>query len=231
MLFRIMSIKQNIEHFNEKLSTTSAKLIAVSKTKPNEDLLQAYEVGQKDFGENKVQELARKAEELPKDIKWHMIGHLQRNKVKYIAPFVHLIHGVDSERLLVEINKQGLKNNRIIDCLLQVYIADEETKFGLSEEELKTLLQGENLTNLHNIRIIGLMGMATNTDHQDQVRQEFAHLKTIFEELKANLDLPNVQLQELSMGMTGDYEIACAEGSTMVRIGSAIFGARNYPTQ
>jgi PLP dependent protein len=226
-----MSIKQNIEHFKDKLSTTSAKLIAVSKTKPNEDLLQAYEVGQRDFGENKVQELARKAEELPKDIQWHMIGHLQRNKVKYIAPFVHLIHAVDSERLLVEINKQGLKNERTIDCLLQVFIADEETKFGLNESELKALLKSEKFSSLTNIRITGLMGMATNTDNKDQVRQEFAHLKRLFEDLKSTLDLPNVQFQELSMGMTGDYEIACAEGSTMVRIGSAIFGARNYPTQ
>ena len=226
-----MSIKQNIEHFNQELSSTKAKLVAVSKTKPNEDLLQAYEAGQRDFGENKVQELARKAEELPKDIQWHMIGHLQRNKVKYIAPFVQLIHAVDSERLLVEINKQAAKNDRIIDCLLQVFIAKEETKFGLSESELLELLESDKLKTLSNIRISGLMGMATNTDNTNQVREEFTGLKELFESLKSSLDLPNVQLEELSMGMTGDYKIACDEGSTMVRIGSAIFGARNYPTQ
>ena len=231
MLSRQMSIKQNIEHFNQELSSTKAKLVAVSKTKPNEDLLQAYEAGQRDFGENKVQELARKAEELPKDIQWHMIGHLQRNKVKYIAPFVQLIHAVDSERLLVEINKQAAKNDRIIDCLLQVFIAKEETKFGLSESELLELLESDKLKTLSNIRISGLMGMATNTDNTNQVREEFTGLKELFESLKSSLDLPNVQLEELSMGMTGDYKIACDEGSTMVRIGSAIFGARNYPTQ
>ena len=231
MLSRQMSIKQNIEHFNQELSSTKAKLVAVSKTKPNEDLLQAYEAGQRDFGENKVQELARKAEELPKDIQWHMIGHLQRNKVKYIAPFVQLIHAVDSERLLVEINKQAAKNDRIIDCLLLVFIAKEETKFGLSESELLELLESDKLKTLSNIRISGLMGMATNTDNTNQVREEFTGLKELFESLKSSLDLPNVQLEELSMGMTGDYKIACDEGSTMVRIGSAIFGARNYPTQ
>ncbi len=231
MLSRQMSIKQSIEHFNQELSSTKAKLVAVSKTKPNEDLLQAYEAGQRDFGENKVQELARKAEELPKDIQWHMIGHLQRNKVKYIAPFVQLIHAVDSERLLVEINKQAAKNDRIIDCLLQVFIAKEETKFGLSESELLELLESDKLKTLSNIRISGLMGMATNTDNTNQVREEFTGLKELFESLKSSLDLPNVQLEELSMGMTGDYKIACDEGSTMVRIGSAIFGARNYPTQ
>ena len=223
-----MSIKENIQHFQQKLDGTKAKLVAVSKTKPNEDLLQAYEAGQRDFGENKVQDLSKKSEELPKDIRWHFIGHLQRNKVKYIAPFVHLIHAVDSERLLVEINKQAAKNNRIINCLLQVFIADEKTKFGLSEGELNALLKSDIFSSLDNVRITGLMGMATNTSDTNQVRSEFARLRKLFEEIKCSIESPNVQLRELSMGMTGDFEIACEEGSTMVRIGSAIFGARNY---
>ena len=222
-----MSIATNIQSFNDLLKNTQARLIAVSKTKPNEDLLTAYEAGQRAFGENKVQELSRKAEELPKDIEWHFIGHLQRNKVKYIAPFVNLIHGVDSLRLLVEINKQALKNERVIDCLLQVFIADEETKFGLSAEELKELVSSEEFKALENIKVVGLMGMATNTDNQEQIRSEFAGLKSLFEELKQQ-ELGNLEMKELSMGMTGDYQIACEEGSTMVRIGSAIFGARNY---
>ena len=222
-----MSIATNIQSFNDLLKNTQARLIAVSKTKPNEDLLTAYEAGQRAFGENKVQELSRKAEELPKDIEWHFIGHLQRNKVKYIAPFVNLIHGVDSLRLLVEINKQALKNERVIDCLLQVFIADEETKFGLSAEELKELVSSEEFKALENIKVVGLMGMATNTDNQEQIRSEFAGLKSLFEELKQQ-EIGNLEMKELSMGMTGDYQIACEEGSTMVRIGSAIFGARNY---
>ena len=223
-----MTIKENIHLFHQKLEGTQTKLVAVSKTKPNEDLLQAYDANQRDFGENKVQELTRKAEELPKDIRWHMIGHLQRNKVKYIAPFVHLIHAVDSERLLVEINKQAAKNNRVIDCLLQVFIADEETKFGLNKDELNALLKSETLGNLKRVRITGLMGMATNTNDTEKVRAEFAGLKRLFEHLKSSINLSNVDFKELSMGMTGDYEIASEEGSTMVRIGSAIFGARNY---
>ncbi len=223
-----MSIKENIEHFRQKLDGTNAKLVAVSKTKPNEDLIEAYEAGQRDFGENKVQDLTRKSEELPKDINWHFIGHLQRNKVKYIAPFIHLIHAVDSERLLVEINKQAAKHNRIIECLLQVFIADEETKFGLSANEIKELVESDTLKELNNIRITGLMGMATNTNNLDQVRSEFAGLKQLFEDLKSNTSSANIEMKDLSMGMTGDFEIACEEGSTMVRIGSAIFGARNY---
>ena len=222
-----MSIASNIQSLNNLLKNTQAKLIAVSKTKPNEDLLAAYEAGQRAFGENKVQELTRKSEELPDDIEWHMIGHLQRNKVKYLAPFVHLIHGVDSLRLLQEINKQAAKHDRVINCLLQIYIADEETKFGLSEEEVKELLTSEVFKELNNIKIIGLMGMATNTDDQTQIRQEFRSLKALFEELKT-FSPSNVLMSEISMGMTGDYQIACEEGSTMVRIGSAIFGARNY---
>lgn len=222
-----MSIASNIQSFNDLLKNTQARLIAVSKTKPNEDLLTAYEAGQRAFGENKVQELSRKAEELPKDIEWHFIGHLQRNKVKYIAPFVSLIHGVDSLRLLVEVNKQAIKNNRVIECLLQVFIADEETKFGLSRDELNELIQSTEFKALENIKVIGLMGMATNTDNKEQIRSEFAGLRSLFEELKDS-SFQNLEMREISMGMTGDYQIACEEGSTMVRIGSAIFGARNY---
>lgn len=223
-----MSISDNIKAFNDLLENTSARLIAVSKTKPNEDLLQAYEAGQRAFGENKVQELARKAEELPKDIEWHMIGHLQRNKVKYLAPFVSLIHGVDSLRLLNEINKQALKNDRIIDCLLQVHIADEETKFGFSNEEVLEMINSTDFKALHNIRIVGLMGMATNTEDLEKVRAEFKSLKELSSSLKAH-ESDQLMMNELSMGMTNDYKIACEEGSTMVRVGSAIFGARNYP--
>lgn len=226
-----MPIAENINHFNKILSQSNSKLIAVSKTKPVEDLLQAYEAGQRHFGENKVQELAGKFEALPKDIKWHMIGHLQRNKVKYIAPFVSLIHAVDSPRLLIEINKQALKNNRVIDCLLQVHIAQEDTKFGFDEKEVIDFLNGEELTPLKNIKIIGLMGMATNTDNHEQVAREFNSLKALFDTIANEYSLEQVSMEELSTGMTGDFEIACKTGSTMVRIGSAIFGARNYPQQ
>lgn len=223
-----MAIANNINHFNQILAPFHTKLIAVSKTKPNEDLLQAYESGQRDFGENKVQELISKAEALPKDIRWHMIGHLQRNKVKYIAPFVHLIHAVDSMRLLQEVNKQALKNERVISCLLQVHIAQEETKFGFDPSELLELLNSELLTELSNVRIEGLMGMATNTDNEEQIKREFQSLRQLFEEIKEGYSLKNVSMEELSMGMTNDYLIACEEGSTMIRVGSAIFGARNY---
>ena len=223
-----MSIQHNLKKYQEILKKYEARLIAVSKTKPKVDLLQAYESGQRDFGENKVQELADKAESLPKDIDWHMIGHLQRNKVKYIAPFIKLIHSVDSDRLLKEINKQALKNDRVIDCLLQVYIAKEETKFGFSEDELKEYLLSDAFGELKNIRITGLMGMATNTSDEDQIRNEFKQLKTISEQLKNELSSEVITLTELSMGMTSDYQIALEEGSTMVRIGSAIFGSRNY---
>ncbi|MFY0591227.1 YggS family pyridoxal phosphate-dependent enzyme [Roseivirga sp.] len=223
-----MAIAENIKSFQESLALTNTKLIAVSKTKPNEDLLQAYEAGQRHFGENKVQELTHKSETLPKDIKWHMIGHLQRNKVKYIAPFIHLIHAVDSPRLLKEINKQALKNDRVINCLLQVHIAQEETKFGFDERELNEFLKGQEISTLENINIIGLMGMATNTSDNQQVDAEFKHLKGLFTKINTEISLPNVNLEELSMGMTSDYPIACENGSTMVRIGSAIFGSRNY---
>ena len=200
----------------------------MSKTKPNSDLLQAYECGQRDLGENKVQELTAKYEALPKDIRWHMIGHLQRNKVKYIAPFVHLIHGVDSLRLLREINKQAQKHDRVIDCLLQIFIASEETKFGLDKDELFDLLKSPDLAEMENIRIVGFMGMATNTENQEQVRSEFRYLKNLFDEVAEAYRSEKVQMKELSMGMTGDYKIALEEGSTMVRVGSAIFGERNY---
>jgi len=224
-----MSISSNISQYNEALSSYGTRLIAVSKTKPVEDLLQAYEAGQRDFGENKVQELVHKAETLPKDIAWHMIGHLQRNKVKYIAPFVSLIHAVDSPRLAAEINKQALKNDRVIDCLLQVNIAEESTKFGFDEAELMDFLNSEALGQMENIRICGLMGMATNTPDMGQVRKEFASLKAMASTITEQVKSENVNMNELSMGMTNDYRVACEEGSTMVRIGSAIFGARNYP--
>lgn len=223
-----MSIAENILKFNSEIEPFNAQLIAVSKTKPNEDLLQAYEAGQRDLGENKVQELTGKFEELPKDIRWHMIGHLQRNKVKYIAPFVHLIHGVDSLRLLVEINKQAAKNNRVINCLLQVYIAKEESKFGLDEKELEELLNSIEFAQMENVKIVGLMGMATNTENETVIRNEFKGLKSLFEEIKTKYNSEKVEMKEISMGMTGDYKIALEEGSTMIRVGSAIFGSRNY---
>ncbi|MDN5204974.1 YggS family pyridoxal phosphate-dependent enzyme [Fulvivirgaceae bacterium BMA10] len=223
-----MSIKNNIKKFKEKLAGTNCKLIAVSKTKPVSAIMEAYDTGFKDFGENKVQEMVDKHSELPEDIHWHMIGHLQRNKVKYIAPFVHLIHSVDSFRLLKEINKQGEKNDRVIPCLLQMHIAEEETKFGLSKDELIDLINTEEFKNMNHIKIKGLMGMATNTDDLQLVQDEFKGLRTTFEDIKTNYQHHSIDMQEISMGMSGDYEIAITEGSTMVRVGSAIFGARNY---
>ncbi len=218
-----MSIKEQLKNIKTELPD-GVTLVAVSKTKPNEAILEAYEVGQRVFGENKVQEMVAKWETLPKDIEWHMIGHLQRNKVKYMAEFVSLIHGVDSLRLLKEINKQAQKHDRVIPCLLQMHIAEEDTKFGLDEAELKELIQSEEFKAMENITIMGLMGMATFTSNQNQVRKEFASLKSIFEKLKQ--ELPNISV--LSMGMSGDYGLAIEEGSTMVRIGSSIFGDRNY---
>ena len=202
-----------------------AKLIAVTKTKPVDVLREAYDAGCRRFGENKVQEMAEKQPQLPSDVEWHLIGHLQTNKVKYIAPFVKLIQSVDSLKLLQEINKQAAKHQRSIDCLLQIYIADEETKFGLSAEEAETLLTDPALDELSNVRIIGLMGLATNTDNQAQIRQEFRGLNQLFEKL-LTIKRPVLQFTELSMGMSGDYQIALEEGSTMVRVGSAIFGSR-----
>jgi PLP dependent protein len=192
-------------------------------------VMRAYEAGQREFGENKVQEMVEKHEEMPKDIHWHLIGHLQTNKVKYIASFVHLIHSVDSEKLLRTIDKEAKKANRVIDCLLQVHIAEEETKFGLSDEEVKLLASQEVVDSLPNVRIVGLMGMATNTERDEQIKKEFRHLKALFEELKSTVNHARVTMSELSMGMSSDYQLAIEEGSTMVRVGSAIFGQRNYP--
>lgn len=222
-----MNISQNIEKINEALATTSACLIAVTKTKPLADLQAAYDGNCKIFGENKVQEMVEKWEVLPKDIEWHLIGHLQSNKVKYMASFVSMIHSVDSLKLLQEIDKQALKNNRVIDCLLQIYIAKEETKFGLSEEEASEILDSEEFKAMKNVRIVGVMGMATFTDNQEQIRLEFRGLKAFFETLKTQYSATeNLQLKEVSMGMSGDYLIAAEEGSTLVRVGSAIFGSR-----
>jgi pyridoxal phosphate enzyme (YggS family) len=218
-----MRIAANLKEIKKSIPE-KVTLVAVSKTKPNEDILAAYEAGQHVFGENKVQEMTQKWENLPKDIEWHMIGHLQRNKVKYMAKFVSLIHGVDSFRLLKEINKQGAKYNRVIPCLLQMHIAKEETKFGLDEKELQAIVHSDDFKAMENIEIQGLMGMATFTDNESQVRKEFKTLKSIFKELK--IALPDIDT--LSMGMSGDYKVAIEEGSTMVRIGSSIFGSRNY---
>ena len=223
-----MNIKENIQRFKNILNNENVRLIAVSKTHPAELVLQAYGEGVKDFGENKVQEMVEKFEQLPKDINWHMIGHLQRNKVKYIASFVYLIHSVDSERLLQEVEKQGNKVGRVVNCLLQVHIAKEETKFGLSEEELFSLLNNPELPMMRHIRICGLMGMATNTTDGEKIRQEFRYLKSLFDRVKSEYHLANVDMQELSMGMSSDYIIALEEGSTMIRVGSAIFGNRDY---
>lgn len=209
--------KSNYERIQKELQAKAVTLVAVSKTKPVEDILELYELGHRDFGENYVQELVDKEAQLPKDIRWHFIGHLQSNKVKYIAPFVHLIHGVDSFKLLQEIDKQAKKQNRIIDCLLQVYIAKEETKFGLDENELAEVLMRE----LVNARVCGLMGMASFSDDMELVRSEFRYLKTLFDK--------QPKLQTLSMGMSGDYTIAVEEGSNMVRIGSLLFGERQKP--
>jgi pyridoxal phosphate enzyme (YggS family) len=219
-----MSIRENLLNIKATLPS-QVTLVAVSKTKPVSDLMQAYEAGQRVFGENKIQEMTEKCELMPKDIEWHMIGHIQSNKVKYMAPYVRLIHGVDSLKLLEEINKQAQKNNRVINCLLQIHIAEEETKFGLNEEELSDLLQSETFKNLRNIKIVGLMGMATFTENQTQIKKEFQHLKSIFDNKQQPIT-HNRQLTTLSMGMSGDYQLAIECGSTMVRIGSSIFGGR-----
>lgn len=222
-----MNLQNNLEKITQQLSEKHCRLIAVSKTKPIADIMQAYEAGMRDFGENKVQELVEKQPQLPSDIRWHMIGHLQRNKVKFIAPFVHLIQGVDSAKLLSAINKEGKKINRKIPCLLQIYIAKEESKYGFSNEELYDMLHDPAMIDMHHVAIKGLMGMATFTQNQDQIRQEFKHLKDLFETLKdEQVTLPDFAMEELSMGMSGDYKIAVEEGSTMVRVGSAIFGER-----
>ncbi|MFC3811469.1 YggS family pyridoxal phosphate-dependent enzyme [Lacihabitans lacunae] len=221
-----MSIQQNILKISEQLPE-GVQLVAVSKFKPVEMLMEAYEAGFKVFGENYVQELVEKYEQMPKDIKWNFIGHLQSNKVKYIAPFVSLIHSVDSFKLLKEINKQAEKNERVIDCLLQVYIAQEDTKTGIDEAELFELLKSEAFLSLKNIRIVGLMGMSTFTENMDQVKTEFKSLKTIFDKIREeNIGDLGADFKEISMGMSGDWPLAVAEGSTMIRVGSAIFGNR-----
>ncbi|MBI1769367.1 MAG: YggS family pyridoxal phosphate-dependent enzyme [Bacteroidetes bacterium] len=221
-----MDIRKNIAFFQNQLTTNVCRLVAVSKTHPVEKIKEAYDAGQRIFGENKVQELCAKQPLLPNDIEWHLIGHLQTNKVKQIAPFVSLIHSVDSFKLLEEINKQGKKLNRVIPCLLQVYIANEETKFGLDEEELLALIQSGKIAALDSVKVAGLMGMGTFTDNKEQVRMEFRGLKKLFDKIN-EMKLPSsVEMKELSMGMSQDYEMAIEEGSTLVRIGTAIFGSR-----
>ncbi len=217
--------KEAYQQIVNELSAKQVRLVAVSKTKPAADILELYQLGQRDFGENYVQELADKAAALPADIRWHFIGHLQSNKVKYIAPFVHLIHGVDSLKLLKEINKEALKNNRLIDCLLQVHIAREETKFGLDEAELDVVMREYENVGMKNVQVSGLMGMASFADNMEVVRKEFRYLKTLFDK-HAKLITHHSQFVTLSMGMSSDYRIAIEEGSTMVRIGSLLFGER-----
>lgn len=216
-------IKENLLQIKSKLPE-NVTLVAVSKTKPVVDLQEAYDAGQRIFGENKIQEMVDKHAILPKDIQWHMIGHLQSNKVKYMAPFVDLIHGVDKFKTLKEINKQAKKHDRIINCLLQVKIAKEETKFGFSFDEIETILLSEELADLEHIKIVGFMGMATFTEDQQQLKEEFLSLKNLFDKLKTQ----NSSFKILSMGMSGDYPLAIANGSTMIRVGSSIFGNRNY---
>ena len=218
-----MSIKSNLEKIYLKIPSKVA-LVAVSKTKPLGDILEAYNSGQRIFGENKIQELVEKHVQLPKDIEWHMIGHVQRNKVKYMAPFVSLIHSIDSLKLIREVNKQGKINNRIINCLLQIKIATEQSKFGFTENEVFEFLNSEECKSLKNIKIVGLMGMATFTNDQNIINQEFRLLKTFFDKVNTSKNQINI----LSMGMSDDYEIAIREGSTMIRLGSSIFGKRAY---
>ncbi|MDZ7936392.1 MAG: YggS family pyridoxal phosphate-dependent enzyme [Emticicia sp.] len=219
-----MAIVENIQFIEKEIEGKGVTLVAVSKTKPVEMLMEAYNAGFKRFGENYVQELVDKHEQMPKDIEWHFIGHLQSNKVKYIAPFVSLIHSVDSFKLLQEINKQAAKHNRVIDCLLQIYIAEEDTKSGMTEEECLDILKPETLEKLPNVRIVGLMGMTTLTDNETQIRKEFKKLKTLYSYLISQIS----NLKSLSMGMSGDYGIAIEEGSNMIRVGSKIFGGRIY---
>ena len=217
-----MNIAENLKSLKTTLPE-DVTLVAVSKTKPVSDLLEAYGTGHRSFGENKIQEMTAKWEEMPKDIEWHMIGHVQRNKVKYMAPFVHLIHAVDSIKLLKEIDKQAKKHERTIDCLLQIKIAEEESKFGIASEDAITLLHSDVVKNLNHVRIKGLMGMATFTDDTAQISKEFEMLQKLYDQLK-----DEHRFEILSMGMSGDYEIALAHGSNMIRVGSAIFGERNY---
>jgi PLP dependent protein len=220
-----MDVGMNISVITKSLPA-GVRLVAVSKTKPPEVIMEAYHAGHRIFGENKVQEMVQKQTDLPSDIEWHFIGHLQSNKVKYIAPFISLIHGIDSFKILKEVNKEGRKNNRIIPCLLQFHIAREETKFGFSEEEAHEMLASEAFAGMKNIIIAGVMGMATFTDDHEQVRSEFRLLKSIFESLKRDYFSDQQEFKEVSMGMSDDYTIAVEEGSTIVRIGSKIFGSR-----
>ena len=224
------TVRMNIEKYDEIRAFLPAgvRLVAVSKFKPVEDITALYQLGQRVFGENHAQEMKTKHEQLPKDIEWHFIGHLQTNKVKYIAPYVALIHSIDSFPLLQEVNKHALKNNRVIPCLLQFHIADEETKFGFTMEECVEMLDNPGFQELKNIKIHGVMGMATFTNDQNQVRAEFRHLHQIFDDLKTRYFSQNTDFKEISMGMTDDYPIAIEEGSTLIRIGSAIFGPRDY---
>lgn len=221
----MMSIEETISEIKKQIGD-GVTLVAVSKTRSISDILKAYSAGQRDFGENKVQEINEKATGLPADIRWHFIGHLQSNKVKNVVPFVHLIHGVDTLKLLTEINKRAEKVNRVVDCLLQIWIADEESKFGLDEKELTDIISGNALTTLKNVNLRGLMGMATNTDDQEKIRSEFRHLNELYKKVSQKLKKADFNL--LSMGMTNDYTIAIEEGSNMVRIGSLIFGERDY---
>ena len=222
-----MGVAENLQVIKEKVPS-NVTLVAVSKTKPDEAILEAYQAGHRDFGENKVQDLAAKQERLPADIRWHMIGHLQSNKVKYLAPFVHLLHGVDSLKLLGVINREAEKVGRVIDCLLQIRIALEETKFGLTEEELMLLVRSDAFREMKHIRIRGLMGMATYTENSKQIREEFSYLKRIFDRLNLTQFKNQDSFDQLSCGMSGDYQLAIEEGSNLVRIGSLIFGPRNY---
>jgi len=222
-----MNIQENIEQIRNSIPS-NVTLIAVSKTKPNEDIMQAYNCGQRIFGENKAQELKVKHETLPKDIQWHFIGHLQENKIKYIIDYVAIIHSVDSLKLLKEINKQALKHNRIVDCLLEIDISHEASKFGLSKEEVEILLDSEDYKQLNNIRLCGVMGVGSITDKREQTKKEFRELKEIFLSIKEKYFRDKDFFKEISMGMTHDYDIAIEEGSTMIRIGSKIFGERNY---
>ncbi len=217
-----MGIKHNLENILKHIPGNVA-LVAVSKTKPIDAILEAYHAGQRIFGENKALEIAEKYDVLPKDIQWHFIGHLQTNKVKYITPFIHLIHSVDSAKLLTVINKEGQKNNRVIDCLLQFYIATEESKFGFDLKEALAMLNAKEFKEMQNIRIVGVMGMATYTSNYQLIHQEFAQLKTFYEKLKIAIFSDQTFFKEISMGMSGDYQIAIEEGSTMVRIGSLLF--------
>jgi pyridoxal phosphate enzyme (YggS family) len=223
-----MSIQESIQDFTNRLQGSNCQLIAVSKTHPVELIREAYAAGQRAFGENKVQEMMEKQPSLPEDVQWHMIGHLQTNKVKYIAPYVHLIQSVDSLKLLQEINKQALKYDRVIDVLLQFYIAEEETKYGLSLEEAQQILRSDGFRELQNVHICGVMGVATNTESDEELQKEFRSLRHIFETLKQEFFADADYFKEISMGMSSDYQLAISEGSTMVRVGSAIFGQRNY---